>query len=73
MNPDIVDYLEGYWEKIPYYGVEGSCYQSTSEKGTLTYFSKENELLINWSPDSLDGYTTQIQDLQHLIQLEALL
>ena len=72
MNQDIIEYLEGYWEEYKgglYY------YQLSSSEGALEYHPERGILYI-WSGLGVSedyGYTVQIQDLQHLIQLEALL
>lgn len=80
MNQDIIDYLDGYWElhQEDFGGIckDHYCYSSSFEgKGYLEYHPKTNILYI-WSGlgfgDSY-GYEVEIQDLQHLITLEALL
>lgn len=79
MNQDIIDYLDGYWElnEDDYggYGEPRYDYSFSSEKGLLEYYPKTG-ILRAWSGLGLGeyyGYEVQIQDLTHLIQLEALL
>lgn len=70
MNQGIIDYLDGYWN------AERCCYSLNCEgKGYLEYPPRENTLYI-WSGEGYSdsyGYEVEIQDLQHLISLEALL
>ena len=79
MNQDIIDWLEGYWEldKDDYggYGEPRYAYTRNTEQGAAEYHPVSNTLYL-WSGLGLEeyyGYTVQIRDLQHLIQLEALL
>lgn len=73
MNQDIIDYLEGYWElkDTSVRHVGKTLFERESNAGCLSYFPETNILLI--SSDGWYGYEVEIQDLQHLIQLEALL
>lgn len=79
MNQDIIDWLEGHWEKNQddYCGYGEPRYDDifSGERGELEYHPKTGILYI-WSGLGLSdsyGYEVQIQDLAHLIQLEALL
>ena len=76
MNQDIIDWLDGYWVSEGT-AISGICNQYTlhSEKGCLEYHPETNTLYISSGLGlSVEyGYEVQIQDLQHLIQLEALL
>jgi len=67
---DIIAYLEGYWEEY----LQG--FSLSSKSGGTLYYHKEYNVLYAWSGlgDELDyGYEVEIKDLQHLMQLEALL
>tara|TARA_R100000541_G_C1897352_1_gene84126 strand:- start:117336 stop:117542 length:207 start_codon:yes stop_codon:yes gene_type:complete len=68
MNQDIIEYLEGYWEEYKLKSVY--FFEKTSNSGIITFFPESNSLYIG---EEGYGYEVQIQDLQHLIQLEALL
>lgn len=70
MNQDIIDWLEGYWSKRDA-STDDFFFELEDGQGVLTYFPKLGILLIG--SDDGYGYTVQIRDLQHLIQLEALL
>lgn len=75
MNKDIIEYLEGYWEECNEPVGTLYYYQLSCDKGNLEYHPKENVLYI-WNGLGVSddyGYEVEIQDLQHLIQLEALL
>ena len=70
MNKDIIEYLEGYWQEYL------QDFVSTSKNGGVLYYHKDYNTLYLWSGlGSKDdhAYEVEIQDLQHLIQLEALL
>lgn len=71
MNQDIIDYLEGYWVKWKV-KCNNYCYIATNTNGDLVYYPATGILrLCGTTSDT--GYEVQIQDLAHLIQLEALL
>ncbi len=70
MNKDIIEYLEGYWVEY----LQG--FVSTSENEGVLYYHKDYNTLYLWSglgSEDEHAYEVEIQDLQHLIQLEALL
>ena len=70
MNKDIIEYLDGYWGEY----LRG--FVSTSKNGGTLYYHKGYNTLYVWSGlgDEWDyAYKVEIQHLQHLIQLEALL
>jgi hypothetical protein len=70
MNKDIIEYLEGYWLEY----LQG--FVSASENEGVLYYHKDYNTLYVWSGLGSEwdhAYKVEIQDLQHLIQLEALL
>lgn len=72
MNQDIIDYLDDYWEKESYEGGGGYYFYVVTSSGGKTYFPQENTLRLSGRCFG-EGYEVQIQDLAHLIRLEAAL
>lgn len=71
MNQDIIEYLEGYWVKWRV-KCNDYCYSFKSSSGEMVFYPLTNVLTLKADYQD-EGYEVQIQDLTHLIQLEALL
>lgn len=71
MNQDIIDWLEDHWVKWKI-KCGGYCYIVTNANGELVYYPSTGILRLRGTVSDT-GYQVQIQDLAHLIQLEALL
>lgn len=73
MNQDIIEYLEGYWVKWRVKCNDYCYYYSfKSSSGEMVFYPLTNVLTLKADYQD-EGYEVQIQDLTHLIQLEALL
>jgi hypothetical protein len=72
MNKEIVDYLDSCWIKWKP-KQEGNFYSfKSSSSGELVYHVLNGVLTLKADYQD-EGYEVEIKDLQHLIQLEALL
>ena len=72
MNQDIIDWLEDHWDKKTYTEEDNYYFYIVNSSGGMTYFPEENTLRLSGKYFG-EGYEVQIQDLAHLIKLEALL
>lgn len=70
MNQDIIDWLEGHWDKKFLLANKGLYFENYTTSGLMTYYPNSNTLDLGGDGEV---YEVQIQDLAHLIQLEALL